>query len=111
MNEQDIERLVSLGFTYEELFKKGLLVIKASDTVQNAQAGSSQPAEESVQDAQEQTVEEDTYSVDAALSELRDELKNLRTQLHQKNAQDNVRGEEKQLSLEAAIHGLATGGK
>ena len=67
MDEQGLQNLLELGFSYEDLYKKGLLVLKSA-SVQNdenaaaAQAGSTATEE---QNAQNQASADTTQSADA----------------------------------------------
>ena len=67
MDEQGLQNLLALGFTYEDLYKKGLLVLKNSsgqndENAAAAQAGSTATEE---QNAQNQTSTDATQSADA----------------------------------------------
>lgn len=67
MDEQGLQNLLALGFSYEDLYKKGLLVLKDSigqndETAAAARAGSTATEE---QNAQNQTSTDTTQSADA----------------------------------------------
>lgn len=115
-----VESLVNMGFTYQELFEKGILV------VQNAQEISSQPdlaVSESVQEstvlrqesgtAPEASPEQDTYDFETALNEVKGQMdalrQEIRTMIQKQNIKDSVRSEEKQLTVDDAITGLIGG--
>lgn len=115
-----VESLVNMGFSYQELFEKGILV------VQNAQEISSQPASAVSETAQESTVssqesgtaqetppERDTYDFETAINEVKGQMDALRQEIkamiQKQNIKDSVRSEEKQLTVDDAITGLLGG--
>lgn len=117
-----VESLVNMGFTYQELFEKGILV------VQNAQEISSQPDPAVSENAQESTVsrqesgtvpeaspepERDTYDFETALNEVKGQMDALRQEfkamIQKQNIKDSVRSEEKQLTVDDAITSLIGG--
>ena len=123
-----VESLVNMGFTYQELFEKGILV------VHNSQEISLQPAPAVGETAQENSVssqgdgasparaparapetseEQDTFDFESALNEVRGQMDSLRqeirTMIQKQNIKDSVRSEEKQLTVDDAITGLIGG--
>ena len=67
MDEQGLQNLLALGFSYEDLYKKGLLVLKDS-SVQNDENAAAAPAGSTgteEQNAQNQASADTTQSADA----------------------------------------------
>ena len=130
MDEQGLNNLLALGFTYEDLYKRGLLVLKptaqtaqkpaqtAQETAQPAQtaqetAQPAQTAQETTQPAQ--TAQETAQSAEyAKMWKAFDYFKQEITKMIQgANTQNATRteGENTQMTVTAAIHGLYKGDK
>ena len=132
MDEQGLQNLLALGFSYEDLYKKGLLVLKDSsgqnDENAAADAAGSTAAEE--QNAQNQASAADpTQSADADQSASEDQsaadaLKNIKDQFDQfkieitkmiqgLNRENAFRDKpnDQAMTVSAAIEGLYKGGK
>ena len=136
MDEQGLQNLLALGFSYEDLYKKGLLVLKDS-SVQNAekadaaQAGSTATEE---QNAQNQESADTTQSANANQSSGEDQdadapaqsaeyikmwkafdlFKAEITKMIQGQNRDNAIREnpkDQSMTVSAAIEGLYKGGK
>ena len=131
MDEQGLNNLLALGFTYEDLYKKGLLVLKDSsgqnDENAAADAAGSTAAEE--QNAQNQASAADpTQSADAdqsaadptqsaeyikmwkAFDLFKAEIKQMIQGQNRENAfRDNPN--DQAMTVSAAIEGLYKGGK
>lgn len=138
MDEQGLQNLLMLGFSYEDLYKKGLLVLKSAD-VQNdenvaaAQAGSTATEEQNAQnqanaaDAPAQSTDADhsagdDQSADAptqsaeyikmwkAFDLFKAEIKQMIQGQNRENAiRDNPN--DQAMTVTAAIEGLYKGGK
>ena len=132
MDEQGLNNLLALGFTYEDLYKRGLLVIKpketAQETAQTAQetAQPAQTAQETAQPAQTaqepaqaaQTAQEPAQAAQTAeyakMWKAFDYFKQEITKMIQgANTQNATRtdSENTQMTVTAAIHGLYKGDK
>lgn len=133
MDEQGLQNLLALGFSYEDLYKKGLLVLKDStgQNDENAAADQAGSTAEKDQNAQNQHTADpaSTQSADADQSAGEDQsaaeaLKNIKDQfdqfkieitkmiqgLNRENAfRDNPN--DQTMTVTAAIEGLYKGGK
>ena len=117
MDEQGLNNLLALGFTYEDLYKRGLLVIKPKKTAQETAraAQTAQETAQAAQTAQETTQAENTQSAEyAKMWKAFDYFKQEITKMIQgANAQNATRTENEntQMTVTAAIHGLYKGDK
>ena len=116
MDEQGLNNLLALGFTYEDLYKRGLLVLKP--TAQPAQTAqeTAQPAQTAQEPAQPaQTAQEPAHNAEyAKMWKAFDYFKQEITKMIQgANTQNATRteGENTQMTVTAAIHGLYKGDK
>ena len=91
MDEQGLQNLLALGFTYEDLYKRGLLVLKSTEQ-QNQQ-----------QNQQQQNA---AAALTAVLESFKDDLIKA---IQKTNLRDTTRDENKKLSLDDAIAGLMKG--
>lgn len=64
MDEEGLQNLLALGFSYEDLYKKGLLVLKSAGEDQSA-AGTTQSADTDQSAGEDQSVAGTTQSADA----------------------------------------------
>ena len=122
MDEQGLNNLLALGFTYEDLYKRGLLVLKPTAQTAQEPAQAAQTAQEPAQaeqTAQEpaqaaQTAQEPAQSAEyAKMWKAFDYFKQEITKMIQgANTQNATRtdGENTQMTVTAAIHGLYKGG-
>ena len=132
MDEQGLQNLLALGFSYEDLYKKGLLVLKDSN-VQNdenaaaAQAGSTATEDQNAQNqasadpAPTQSADADQSAADPTQSAeyikmwkafdlFKAEIKQMIQGQNRENAfRDNPN--DQAMTVSAAIEGLYKGGK
>ena len=128
MDEQGLKNLLALGFSYEDLYKKGLLVLKsagedqsADDPTQSADAdqsaGEDQDAAAVTQSADaDPSAGEDQSAADAlkAIKDQFDQFKIEITKMIQGLNRENATRDNKQdhgMTVSAAIEGLYKGGK
>ena len=120
MDEQGLNNLLALGFTYEDLYKRGLLVLKPTAQTAQKPAQTAQETAQPAQTAQEttqpaQTAQETAQSAEyAKMWKAFDYFKQEITKMIQgANTQNATRteGENTQMTVTAAIHGLYKGDK
>ena len=102
MDEQGLNNLLALGFTYEDLYKRGLLVIKPKETAQET----AQPAQTAQETAQSAEYAKMWKAFDYFKQEITKMIQGANTQ----NA-TRTEGENTQMTVTAAIHGLYKGDK
>ena len=122
MDEKTVNTLLTLGFSYEDLYKKGILVIKPTEAEQPAE-GTEQPAEaeqptEAEQPAKgaEQPTEAEQPAQSTEFVKLwksfdafKDEIKLMLTQFNTQNA-TRQGNEQNKMTIDDAIIGLSKGG-
>ena len=131
MDEKTINTLLTLGFSYEDLYKKGILVINPTDTQEQSTEGAEQPTEtekpaevEQPSGVQEQPTEAEKQPTGAqeqptqsaefvklwkSLDAFRDEIKLMLTQFNTQNA-TRQGNEQNKMTIDDAIIGLSKGG-
>ena len=96
MDEQGLQNLLALGFTYEDLYKRGLLVLK--------------PAEQQNQQQQNQQKQDQQHDATAALTAVLESFKDdLIKAIQKTNLRDATRDKNENLSVDDAITGLMKG--
>lgn len=117
MNDAGIKALLQLGFTYEDLYNKGILIVKPAEPIkadptpmpeQNEQnAQKEEPAETQPDKPDDKPSAEPEWK--EAIADLKKELMGL---IQNQNRQDMTRKDEpsEQITLADAIQGLAKGG-
>lgn len=128
MDEQGLQNLLALGFSYEDLYKKGLLVLKSAGGDQSADA-STQSADADQSAGEDKDAAAATQTTDADQSaggeqSVADALKNIKDQFDQFKIditkmiqglnRENATRDNKQdhgMTVSAAIEGLYKGGK
>ena len=103
MDEQGLNNLLALGFTYEDLYKRGLLVLKP--TAQTAQ----EPAQ-AAQTAQEPAQSAEYAKMWKAFDYFKQEITKMIQGANTQNA-TRTENENTQMTVTAAIHGLYKGDK
>ena len=98
MDEQGLQNLLALGFTYEDLYKRGLLVLKSAEQNQQNQQNQQQNQQNQQQDA--------AAALTAVLESFKDDLIKA---IQKTNLRDATRGKNENLSLDDAIAGLMKG--
>ena len=121
MNEETLNSLLALGFSYEDLYKRGLLVLKpAQDAQKDAQpAQDAQPTQDAQpeQDAQKDTQpaqdaqNNDFPQVKKMLDDFKAEIKGMIANANIQNATRTEDTDKDQMTVTAAIHGLYKGDK
>lgn len=119
MDEQGLQNLLALGFSYEDLYKKGLLVLKSTGEDQSADADQSegdqikideQPAAAPTQSAADPTQSEEYIKMWKAFDLFKAEIKQMIQGQNRENAfRDNPN--DQAMTVSAAIEGLYKGGK
>ena len=101
MNEEMLNNLLTLGFSYEDLYKRGLLVIK-QDTQKDTQTA---------QDTQKDTQSAEYSKMWKAFDYFKTEIKNMIANANIQNATRAEDNDKDQMTVTAAIHGLYKGDK
>ena len=131
MDEKTVNTLLTLGFSYEDLYKKGILVIKPTDAQEQPTDDAEQPTEaekpaeaEQPTGAQEQPTEAEKQPTGAqeqpaqsaefvklwkSFDAFKDEIKLMLTQFNTQNA-TRQGGEQNKMTIDDAIIGLSKGG-
>ena len=87
MNEETLNSLLALGFTFEDLYKRGLLVLKPAQDAQNG----------------------DFSQVQKMLDDFKVEIKSMIASANIQNATRTEDNDKDQMTVSAAIQGLYKG--
>lgn len=118
MDEQGLQNLLALGFSYEDLYKKGLLVLKDSSGQNDENAAAADPTQSADADqsaGEAQSAADPTQSAEyikmwKAFDLFKAEIKQMIQGQNRENAfRDNPN--DQAMTVSAAIEGLYKGGK
>lgn len=109
MDEDGLKNLLELGFTYEDLYKRGLLILKPAQTAPQT-AENAQTSPHTAENAQTtETMSPEMVKMWKAFDFFKDEIKRM---IQGVNTQNATRTEDaQQMTVAAAIQGLYKGDK